>query len=131
MSAELYRDLEDRKGVRPGREAAGTPVAVEFARHGEHRVAGSLAAEVVELGAADLRVEMAAAVRLGVGGSKQEFVEPFERPSALDSLRSETVDPPARFDVELFRKCSRAALRSLRSHLHEETTHALSASLAG
>ena len=71
---------------------------------------------------------------LGVGGSKQEFVEPFERPSALSSTpsaRNTVRVQPARFDVELIRKCSRAALRSLRSHLHEDTTHALSASLAG
>ena len=109
MPAELHRDLEDDERVCPGCEAAGAAVAVELRRDGDDSVVGGLAAEVVELGAADLRVEVAATVRLGVRSSEQKVVQPFERSSALDSRRAQALDPRTRFRVQPSRKRDRAA----------------------
>ena len=121
MPPELHRYLEDRKRVRPGRESAGTAVAVELAHHGENCIVGGLVAEIIEFGATDLWVAVVAAVSFGVGGSKEEVVEPFERLGAPGSCCSEAVDPRARFDVEMVCQPARLTLRSLRFHLREET----------
>jgi hypothetical protein len=103
VSPELHRDLEDREGVNPGREAAGAAVTVELRRHRDDGVVGSLAAKVVELGACNLRVEVAATVRLSARGAKQEVVQPVDGTSALNARRSQAVDPRPRLDVEFSR----------------------------
>jgi len=74
-------------------------------------------AEVVELGAADLRVEVASAARFGVRYSKQQVVQPLERTNVLGPRRTETVEPRTRFGVQLQRERDRAALSSLAFHL--------------
>src|SRR5262249_55224109 len=112
VSPEFHRDLEDRECVRPGREAAGAAITVELRRHRDDGGGRSLAAEVVEFGTRDLRVEVAATVRLSARGAKQEVVQPGDGTSALDARRPEAVDPRPRLDVELLRQ-SRRALRSL------------------
>ena len=69
-------------------------------------------AEVVELGAADLRVEVAATARLGVRSSEQELVQPFERPNSSTQC-AQAVDPRTRFRVEPSRERDRAAAVSI------------------
>ena len=108
-AAELHRDLEDDERVCPGCEAAGAAVAVELRRDGDDSVVGGLVAEVVELGAADLRVEVAATVRLGVRSSEQEVVQPFERSSALDSRGARRPSTHARDSASSPRARDRAA----------------------
>jgi hypothetical protein len=54
-----------------------------------------------------------------VGGSKQEIVQALERSGALDSRCPESLDPGARFEVDLPRRQARGALRSLRCHRQE------------
>ena len=95
VPTELHRHLEHGKAVGPGREAARAPKAVELAGHGNHRVVGGLPTEVVELGARDLRVQVPAASRLGVGGSKQKVVQSLERRAAAGPRRTQSVEPRA------------------------------------
>jgi len=68
-------------------------VTVELRRHCYDRVVGGLAAQVVELGPADLRVEVAAPVCLGVRGPQNEVVQPLQRTCVRDAGRPQTVDP--------------------------------------
>ena len=75
------------------------------------------AAEIVELGTADLRVEVASAARFGVRGSKQQVVQPLQRASVLGSRCAETVEPRTRFGIQLQRERDRAALSLLAFHL--------------
>jgi hypothetical protein len=88
VPSELGRDLEDRKRIRPSREEAGAAVAVELSGYRNHRVVGGLSADVVELGAVDVRVEVPAALRFAVGSPEQEIVEAFERSGVFGSPRS-------------------------------------------
>ena len=118
MPPQLHRDLEDGEPVGPGREAAGATVAVELAGHRDHRVVGGLAADVLELGAADLGVEMAAAIGLAVRGAEQQVVQALQRQGAPGPCRPQAVEPGARFDVELIDLCA------LRSHRRGKRSHA-------
>ena len=123
VASQLDRDLEDDERVGPRREAARPTEAVELAGHRHHGVVGGLPADVVELGAADLGVEVAAATCLAAGGPEQQVVEALEREVALASRSPQPLDPGARSGVELLRHRAGGDLRLLRSHRQEERSH--------
>ena len=73
--------------------------------HRDHGVVGGLPADVLELCARDLGVEMPTAIGLAVRGAKQQIVQALQRQGAPGPCRSQAVEPGARFDVELIDLC--------------------------